>query len=37
MVSNAKPEGRREVERPRLRWLDKEADIKTLGCKNCKN
>jgi hypothetical protein len=35
MVLNAKPEGRREVERPRLRWLDDvEADIKkALGVK----
>jgi hypothetical protein len=34
MVFNAKPEGRREVERPRLRWLDDvEADIKSLGVK----
>jgi hypothetical protein len=34
MVFNAKPEGRRGVERPRLRWLvDVEADIKALGIK----
>jgi hypothetical protein len=34
MVFNAKPEGRRGVGRPRLRWLDDvEADIKTLGVK----
>jgi hypothetical protein len=33
MVFNAKPEGRREVGRPRLRWLDDEADIKALGVK----
>jgi hypothetical protein len=32
MVFNAKPEGRRGVGRPRLRWLDDvEADIKALG------
>jgi hypothetical protein len=31
---NAKPEGRRGVGRPRMRWLDDvEADIKTLGVK----
>jgi hypothetical protein len=34
MVFNTKPEGRRGVGRPRLRWLDDfEADIKTLGVK----
>jgi hypothetical protein len=34
MVLNAKPEGRRGVGRPRLRWLDDvEADIKALGVK----
>jgi hypothetical protein len=34
MVFNAKPEGRRGVGRPRLRWLDDvEADIKALGVK----
>jgi hypothetical protein len=34
MVFNAKPEGRRGVGRPRLRWLDNvEADIKALGVK----
>jgi hypothetical protein len=33
MVFNAKPEGRRGVERPRLRWLDDVADIKALGVK----
>jgi hypothetical protein len=34
MVFNAKPEGRRGVGRPRLRWLDDvEADIKVLGIK----
>jgi hypothetical protein len=34
MVFNAKPEGRRGVGRPRLRWLDDvEADIKGLGVK----
>jgi hypothetical protein len=33
-VFNAKPEGRRGVGRPRLRWLDDvEADIKALGVK----
>jgi hypothetical protein len=33
-VFNAKPEGRRGVGRPRLRWLnDVEADIKALGVK----
>jgi hypothetical protein len=31
MVFNAKPEGRRGVERPRLRWLDDVADINALG------
>jgi hypothetical protein len=31
VVFNAKPEGRRVVARPRLRWLDDEADIKALG------
>jgi hypothetical protein len=32
MVFNAKPEGRRGLGRPRLRWLDDvEADIKVLG------
>jgi transcription termination factor 2 len=32
IVFNAKPEGRREVGRHRLRWLDDvEADIKALG------
>jgi hypothetical protein len=31
MVFNAKPEGRRGVGRPRLRWMDDvEADIKAL-------
>jgi hypothetical protein len=34
MVLNAKPEGRRGVGRPRLRWLDDvEADTKVLGVK----
>jgi hypothetical protein len=34
MVFNAKPEGRRGVGRPRLRWLDDvEADIKALSIK----
>jgi hypothetical protein len=34
MVFNAKPEGRRGVGRPKLRWLDDvEADIKELGVK----
>jgi hypothetical protein len=34
MVLNAKPEGRREVRRPRLRWLDDvKADVKVLGIK----
>jgi hypothetical protein len=34
MVFNAKPEGRRVVGRPRLRWLDDvEGDIKSLGIK----
>jgi hypothetical protein len=34
MVFNAKPEGRRGVARPRLRWLDDvEEDIKALGIK----
>jgi hypothetical protein len=33
MVLNAKLEGRRTVGRPRLRWLDDEADIKALGVK----
>jgi hypothetical protein len=34
MVFNAKPEGRRGVGRPRLRWLDHaEADIKALVVK----
>jgi hypothetical protein len=34
MVFNTKPEGRRGVGRPRLRWLDDvEADIKALGIK----
>jgi hypothetical protein len=34
MVFNAKPEGRRGVGRPRLRWLDDvDADIKALGIK----
>jgi hypothetical protein len=34
MVFNAKPEDRRGVGRPRLRWLDDvEADIKALGVK----
>jgi hypothetical protein len=37
MVFNAKPEGRREVGRPRLRWLDDEADIKALGVKKVEN
>jgi hypothetical protein len=37
MVFNAKPEGRRGVGRPRLRWLDDvEADIKALGVKRCR-
>jgi hypothetical protein len=32
MIFNAKPEGRRGVGGPRLRWLDDvEADIKALG------
>jgi hypothetical protein len=34
MVFNAKPEGRRGVGRPRLRWLDDvETDLKALGIK----
>jgi transcription termination factor 2 len=34
MVFSPKPEGRRGVGRPRLRWLDDiEADIKALGIK----
>jgi hypothetical protein len=34
MVFNAKPDGKRGVGRPRLRWLDDaEADIKALGVK----
>jgi hypothetical protein len=34
MVFNAKPDGRRGVGRPRLRWLDDvEADIEALGVK----
>jgi hypothetical protein len=34
MVFNAKPEGRRGVGRPRLRWMDDvEADIKALVVK----
>jgi hypothetical protein len=34
MLFNAKPEGRRGVGRPRLRWLDDvEVDIKALGIK----
>jgi hypothetical protein len=34
MVLNAKPEGRRGVGRPRLRWLDDvEVDIKVIGIK----
>jgi hypothetical protein len=34
LVFNGKPEGRRGVGRPRLRWLDDvEADIKVLGVK----
>jgi hypothetical protein len=34
MVFNAKPEGRRGVGRPRLRWLDGVgADMKALGVK----
>jgi hypothetical protein len=34
MVFNAKPEGKRGVGRPRLRWLDDdEADIKALDVK----
>jgi hypothetical protein len=34
MVFNGKPEGRRGVGRPRLRWMDAvEADIKALGVK----
>jgi hypothetical protein len=34
MIFNAKPEGRRRVGRPRMRWLhDVEADIKVLGVK----
>jgi hypothetical protein len=34
MVFNAKPDGRRGVARPRLRWLnDVEADINALGVK----
>jgi transcription termination factor 2 len=37
MVFNAKPEGRRGVGRPRLRWLDDvEAYIKALGVKRWK-
>jgi hypothetical protein len=33
-VFNAKPEGRRGVRRPKLRWLDDvEADISALGVK----
>jgi hypothetical protein len=32
MAFNAKPEGRRGVGRPRMRWMDDvEADIKALG------
>jgi hypothetical protein len=34
MVFNAKPDGRRGVGRPRLRWLDDvAADIEALGVK----
>jgi hypothetical protein len=34
MVFSAKPEGRRGVRRPRMRWLhDVEADIKVLDVK----
>jgi hypothetical protein len=34
IVFNAKPEGRRGVGRPRLRWLDDvEADVKVLDVK----
>jgi hypothetical protein len=34
MIFNAKPEGRRRVGRPRLRWLGGvEGDIKSLGVK----
>jgi hypothetical protein len=37
MVFNAKPEGRRGVGRPRLRWLDDvEADKKALDVKDGK-
>jgi hypothetical protein len=33
-VFNAKPDGRREISRSRLRWLDDaEADINALGVK----
>jgi hypothetical protein len=32
MIFNSKPEGRRGVGRPRLRWLDDvEAEVKALG------
>jgi hypothetical protein len=34
MIFCTKPEGRREVGRPKLRWLDDvEADVKTVGIK----
>jgi hypothetical protein len=36
MVFNAKPESRRGVGRPRLRWLDDEADKKALDVKDGK-
>jgi hypothetical protein len=35
MALNTKPEGRRRVGRPKLRWLDDlEADVKTLRIKS---
>jgi hypothetical protein len=38
MVFNAKPEGKRGVGRPRLRWLDDvEADIKAPDVKRWRN